>query len=128
MADQPAKVNAVAQFFGTVIKAAILGGEAAAEAAIGASLPFLELPFLAPVTNWLVRQIGDAVRLQVTDLVTMAVIDVQTNLEESSALAAAQALQKAQESGDPDAIANASKEAILAYQRLVNGDGSYTPR
>lgn len=127
MADQLPAVDPVAEFFGTVISAAVAGGEAAAEAAIGAAIPFLEAPGMNLLTNWLVGKIGAAIQVNIANLVTSIVIDVQTSGEASAVFQAAQALQAAQASGNQAAIAAAIQGAINAYAGLAHSDGTYTP-
>jgi len=108
------------------VQAAITGGEAVAGAYLKAAVPWLYLPVVSIITNWIVSYIASAVYTQTTNLVAMAVIDIQTKLETSAVGSAVTQLKAAQASGDANALANATNAYNQAAANLVMWDGSGT--
>lgn len=127
MADQVPVTNKAAEIVGGFVKALMSGGESAAETYIKAELPFLALPVFSQITDWIVGSIGSEIQTVIINGTTKMVINIQTGSEQSAVVAAATALQMAQQSGDQVAIAKALTVAKKAYLDLGNWDGTYSP-
>ena len=126
MATAPPTTNVAAQIVGGFIQALMSGGEAAAEAYLTAQVPVLANPILQDILDWLVSDIGGALQTVLINNATGIVINIQTSSEQAGIVAAATALQIAQASGDPSAIATALNNAKSAYQSLLNWNGTYS--
>jgi hypothetical protein len=127
MGATPVTDDVLADFFDGLVNAAIQGGEDAAKTYIAAQAPFLELPVISVFTNEIISLLGSAIYSQSSNLVAIAVLDVQTNLEKSAVGNAITYLQSAQASGDKDAIASANSNFNAAVLSLMHSDGSANP-
>lgn len=120
-------VNVPASIVGGFIKALMSEGEIAASAYLKVQVPFLALPFFSQVTDYLINLLGDDIQKYVINDATKIVIKVQTSVEQSAIVAAATALQMAQQSGDQDAITIQLANTKKAYSDLGMWDGTYSP-
>lgn len=123
MGAVPETTNTIATIIDGFVKAAITGGEDAAEAYIGVQAPFLELPVINIFTNWAISLFGNAIYSNAANLVAIAVIDVQTNLEKSAFKSAVDALTKAKQGGDANAVKSANDQFNKAASALIFWDG-----
>lgn len=126
--DAPTTENPVATVVNSILKELIENvGETAAEAAIIADVPWLGVPVVKQVFEYLLGFVGSYIYKQAAWGATKIIIDVQTKMEASAAYSAFQNLQMAIASGDPGAITKASQDLDKAYAALIHFDGSAPP-
>lgn len=123
----PPIVNPTAAVVGGFIEALMGGGEAAAMTYLVAQFPVIATPILYSIVSWVVNYIAQDIENYLINNATGIVIAIQTSNEQSNVVAAATALQMAQESGDQNAINTALANAKAAYGALINWDGTYSP-
>ena len=121
----PVETDIVAQIVGDFIEALMTGGEDVAEAYLTAQFPFLANPIMQSILDWLVKDFGQAIQTVVINGTTSMVISIQSDSERAQILAAATALQIAQNSGDQDAIKKALEGAKEAYGSVIHWDGIF---
>ena len=80
------------------------------------AIAWLEGPLVDVFTNAFIQALGASLQNQTRDLVSVVILDVQTNLEESEAVKANEALLEAQESGDVNAIKKANSDFDTALE------------
>jgi len=122
--SSPSSINVMATLLNGVAKAAVTGGDAAVEAYLTAQFPVLASPILSTLLDGLVSWLGSFLSVDLQNLVTILVIDVQTNGEKSAVYQAALAVVAANKTGDPVAIQTATTNLISAWQGLIQWDGS----
>lgn len=127
-ADVPTTENKVASIVNQILAGLIEGtGEAAVEAALVAQNPWLALPFVKQIFEFVLNKVGAILYKEVALAATKIIIDAQINVEEGSVNTAFQDLQMAVAGGDTDAIAKASSDLSAAYAALIHYDGSASP-
>lgn len=99
-------------------------GESVIEAEALAAAPWLALPFVKQIFEFILDKIAALIYEQAADAATKLIIDLQINAEESSASVTFANLQMALASGDATAIKKASEDLDDAYGRLIHYDGS----
>ncbi len=128
MGTLPVTDNKLVDFFDSLVKAGILGGEDAMKAYILTTpAAWLEGPVISVFTNEVLSLLGNAIYTQAADLVAKVVIDIQINLEKSRASIAVTQLQAAKDKGNADEIAKANAEFDAAMGSLLHYDGSAHP-
>lgn len=126
--SEPSTVNKTASIVNQILSGLINGaGADALEAAVIVEVPWLGLPFVKQIFHFIVGKISAAIYRQAALAATAIIIDVQINQEEGSANSAFQNLLAADASGDPLAIAQASKDLSAKYGALIHFDGSASP-
>jgi len=127
MAD-PTTTNQVASVINQILKALIEDtGEGVAETALIAQYPWLGLPFIKQIFEFILSKVSAFFYQAAANLATTIVVDVQTNLEASNANQAFQNLTMAVASGDQAAIQKASDDLSMAYGSLIHYDGAAPP-
>lgn len=124
MAD-PATSNKAASVVNDILKTIIEGaGKPGIEAALIADFPWLGLPIVKQIFEFVLSKVADLVYKDAANLATKIIIDAQVNLEKSTVIGAFQNLQMAIASGDESAIKMASNDLDKAYGSLIHSDGS----
>ena len=108
------------------LKAAMTSGEVAAEAVLIADQPWLGLPIVKQLLEWLLDQMTGVLYGQAADAATKIIIDLQVGEETSAVNSAFSAAQAAIASGDANAITTAQANLSSAFGGLINSDGSAT--
>lgn len=96
----------------------------AACAYIKAQVPFLGLPIIGTITNFVVNQVAGILYKYLEQFLAFSIIDFRTKEEAQAYLTSVQALQKAQQSGDQNAIDESIKEFRANLQRLIQFGGT----
>lgn len=96
-----------------------------AEAAAKAYVPFLNLPVVSQVFDFLCARFGDLMYSNLAVGTTFLVLDFQTNEEKKAFSDAMTELAASRQTGDPDEHARALQKAKDAFDRLVHSDGSH---
>lgn len=91
--------------------------------AIAVAFPFLNLPIISTIYQWLMGLIAGAAYKPLENLVALGVISVQVDGQKSGYDAAKVALQKAQASGDKNAEEQAKADFKNKFRKLVHLDG-----
>lgn len=126
--SDPATINQLATTINGVLKDLITGGGASVvEASLITQYPFLGLPIIRQLFEWVVGLVAGDIYEQAAMAATKIVIDVQVDLEVSKTSDAFKSLQMAIASGDPGAIQKASSDLNDAYSSLIHSDGSASP-
>lgn len=124
----PSTTNQLASVVNQVLKSLIEGaGESAVETTLIAQYPWLGLPFVKQVFEFVLGKVSGLIYQNAAEAATKIIIDVQVNVETGAANAAFQNLQLAVASGDTIAIAKASNALDSAYAALIHFDGSAPP-
>ncbi len=128
MGNDPATLNEAASAVNQVLKTIIEGaGTTALEDALITESPWLGLPVIKQVFEFILDKVSNMIYQDAADAATKLIIDVQVNLEKSQVLGAFQNLQMAIASGDKNAIDQMSKDLDQVYARLIHSDGSASP-
>jgi hypothetical protein len=101
------------------------GGESAAKTYLEAQFPWLANPFGDEVLSVVLGWVVGPMQTYLINSATGVVIGIQTSSEQSAIVAAATALQIAQQSGDMNAVNQALANAKAAYASLLQFDGVY---
>lgn len=121
----PTTNNQTASIVNQILKNLIEGaGQDAVEAELISLQPWLALPFIKQIFEFILGLVSGAIYKQAAYAATQIVIDTQVSLEESKTYGAFQTLQMAIASGDKAAIDKASQDLDAAYGALINYDGS----
>lgn len=126
MAD-PTTVNQAATIVNQVIYGAIRVEDDALEAATIAEVPWLGLPIVKQIFEFVLHNLSDRIYREAAMAATKLVVDYQVNREESSVVNDFDNLQMAIASGDEVAIHKASTNLDNSYGSLIHSDGSATP-
>lgn len=116
-------LNPISQAIDKVINLLMDQGVDAAKAWITINAPLFEAPIVDIFTNEVLEALENSLENVSAKLVAAVTNDIETNLENSIAKSATQALNKAQQSGDANAIAQATKNAAAAASALGHFDG-----
>lgn len=128
MGTEPATTNQVASIVNQILAGLIEGtGTTAVETAVIAANPWLGLPFIKQLFDFIVEHVAAAIYKEVALAATKIIIDVQIDVETGTVNNAFQTLQMAVASGDNTAIAKASSDLSDAYGKLIHYDGSASP-
>lgn len=123
--SDPTTTNKTASVVNQILKGIIEGtGVPMIEAAVIADQPWLGLPFIKQIFEFILNQVASKFYVAAANAATMIVIDCQVNLEKSAVYNAFQSLQMAVASGDQAAITKASNDLDSAYGALIHSDGS----
>lgn len=127
--SDPTTDNKAADVVSDALQKLIEGvGVDAAEAGIIAEFPWLGVPVVKQILEWFLNKISSYFYVAAANAATSIVIDVQTNMESSTAIVAFQTLQMAIAGGDPNAIQKASQDLSSAYASLIHSDGWSPPK
>ena len=124
--DQPTTTNQTANNLNTAILKVSGTLCTMVETAIIADVPFLGAPVVKQLWETLFNFIASYFIKYSENGVTFAVIDVQTDQEQSNMSDALKNLLAAEKSGDQNAIQNAIAAYAVAQSALVHDDGSAT--
>lgn len=102
-------------------------GQDAIEASLITSYPWMGLPFIKQLMEFILSQVSAEIYQGIALSLTKIIIDIQVNLEESKATSSFQNLQMALASGDQNAIKIASADLSIAYGNIIHSDGSASP-
>lgn len=127
MGDVPATENRSAGIVNSIERGAINIGMKAAKIAATAAAPFLGWPVISQLVDYVLNKIGDYFYVWIAEHSTFLIIDMQTEAEKKAYLQSVVDLQKAQTSGDQNAIDQAHKKLKEDLARLVRWDGSAHP-
>lgn len=128
MADSPSTTNQAATIANGVLHALVFDVAVnAAEAAILAEAPIMANPVLHFIEDETIKYIAGKIFEALAKGATFAIIDAQTSSEAAAANAAATQLKTAYQSGDQNAIDQATQSFKDAFGSLVHLDGSATP-
>lgn len=123
--SEPFPVNPTVKTVDDVVHAILYDvAVTAACAYIKAQVPFLGLPIISSLTNFVVTQVANIIYKYLDQFVSFSIIDFQTDKEAQDYLLAVNALQKAQESGDQGAIDQSIKGFRENLGRLIHFDGA----
>ena len=111
----------------SAVSAAFSAGDLAAEAAIISAVPWLGLPGLKQLLQWLLSYITQYFYAQVSFAVTKIIIDLQVSSEVSKTQVAIDNLNQAIDQGNTAAQDQATKDLSDALISLVHYDGSHSP-
>lgn len=126
--SDPTTVNKTASVVNEILKDIIEGsGVKAIEASVIADVPWLGLPFIKQIFEFILNKVATLIYQAAAEAATKIIIDVQVNMEESSVLSSFQNLQMAIASGDQNAIKIASDDLDKAYGSLIHSDGAAPP-
>lgn len=126
--SDPTTTNEAARVVNEALNKLIEGaGVDAAEAALIADFPWLGIPVVKQILEWALNKIASYFYVAAANAATSIVIDVQTNVEASTALVAYQNLQMAIASGDQNAVKKASDDLSTAYGNLIHSGGWSSP-
>ncbi len=126
--SDPTLDNKAAGIVNQILKELIDGaGETMVETALLAQFPFLGLPFVKQIFEWVLNKVSTAVYTNAAEAATKIIIDIQVNGEESTVLNSFQNLQMAIASGDANAIEIASSDLSKSYASIIHYDGSASP-
>ena len=125
MGATPTTSNAVVGFFDGLAKAILAGGQDAAKAFILTTpAAWLYAPVMSLITEYFIGLLAQAIYTQASNIIAMAVISVQTDLEKSKVGSAVTNLQAAHATGDTNAINEANTQFDQAVASLIHSDGS----
>lgn len=108
----------------SAISDALTLGEGVVEAAIIADLPILGYPGFKQLLELILGWVEGYFLTQASDAATKIVIDIQVNAEESTVTQAFKGAQQAIQSGDANAITQASQNLDSAFGSIIHSDGS----
>ena len=124
MAEIPAPQNHAANLINKILEVAIMDvGVRLAKAAAVAELPFLGWPGISQVFDYLLQKIGRYFYLGGAQFATFNIIDAQIRGELGAVNEVIPELQRAIESGDPEAIKKAEEEFKKRYADLIRSNG-----
>lgn len=123
----PVPVNSTATTVNKAIDGVFTVGVGLAETAIKAEVPFLALPIISTIFDWLLKMIANKIYQYFALFVTFEIIDVQVSGQVSDSQKALAALKAAQAKGDPVEIAKALKDFNDATDHLTHWDGGANP-
>lgn len=124
--SDPTTTNTLATVVNSALEAALTGGESAAEAALILDQPWLGLPIVKQLLEWLLDKIEAPIYANAAAVATKLIIDLQVNSETSAANTAFQNAQSAIATGDPGEISKAQTDLDNAFASLGHYDGSAT--
>lgn len=125
MGDLPTTTNQTVKTIDEIIHAAVCTVACdAAEAALFAAAPWLNLPVVKQIFDLLFSWLFKYVSAALEKLAAFQIIDIQTHHENASYQSAVDGLQKAIASGDQKAIDAADQEFQDTLGRLIHFDGS----
>jgi hypothetical protein len=128
MAVDPTTINPWIVFIDGLIAALMTGGEDVAKAYILTTpAAWAEGPVLSIFTNQLLSALGGVINKYSGQLVALAVIDVQTHLEQSQIGNAVIQVRNAQANGNASDQAEANTAFDNALANLAGWDGSGPP-
>lgn len=127
MADMPGPVNTVGTIINKVLRTAIDYGVKAVKAALVVQAPWLGLPVVSQITDYLLGIVGNYFYTFFAQHATLLVIEFDTAAEKTAYLSSLDVLQKAQLGGDANAIAQAKKDAEAKLASLIHFDGWVHP-
>ncbi len=110
-----------------VIYGGIRVADDALETALIADQPWLGLPIIKQIFEFILHNLSDKIYRQAAMAATKLIVDYQVNREEASVVNTFDNLQMAIASGDQDAINKASKDLDDAYGSLIHSDGAAPP-
>lgn len=116
--------NTLADMVNSAISDALTLGEGVVEAAIIADLPILGYPGFKQLLELILGWVEGYFLTQASDAATKIVIDIQVNAEESTVTQAFKGAQQAIQSGDANAITQASQNLDSAFGSIIHSDGS----
>ena len=124
MGETPTTKNNWAASLNGVAHTIFTLGLTAGKETIKTYLPWLRLPVISWLFDLVVNHFGDAIDQEIQMHLTFLVIDIQTANELKAYQAATEALKKANETKDQDAINKAKEEFKKKLADLVHFDGS----
>lgn len=123
----PVPVNPTATTVNKAIDGVFTVGVGLAETAIKAEVPFLALPIISTIFDWLLSLIANKIYQYFSLFVTFEIIDIQVSGQVSDSKKALAALKAAQAKGDRIEIDKALKEFRAATDHLTHWDGGASP-
>lgn len=126
--SDPTLENKAASIVNQILKELIEGaGESVVEATLIAQFPWLGLPFVKQIFEFILDKASGLIYQNAAMAATKIVIDIQVNQEESAVKASFDNLQMALASGDAHAIEIASADLSKSYAAIIHFDGSASP-
>ncbi len=126
--SDPTLDNKAAGIVNQILKELIEGaGETVVEALLIAQFPWLGLPFIKQIFEFILDKASALIYTNAAIAATKIIIDIQVNQEESAVAIAFQNLQMALASGDENAIKFASADLSKSYAAIIHFDGSASP-
>lgn len=127
MANGPTTTNASATLINKIIAALANTGVQAVEALIIVDVPFLGLPGIKQIWEYLFGWVASYFIKAAQNGATFLVIDLQVGSEEASLSVALKNLIVAEKTGDPNAIKIAIQAYADAQSALIHDNGSAPP-
>ena len=125
MGEKPTTVNTAAETVDSIIHAVIYDvGANVAIAALKAEVPFLNLPVISQLTDFIVKYIVGYLDRGLQTVATLQVIQIQVGAEKHEYLNSEFVLRQALLSGDQAQIDAAKEKFKAAFRSLVHSDGS----
>ena len=124
MGEIPKTKNTWAASLNGVVHVLFTLGLTAGSEAIKTYVPFLRLPGVSWLFDFMVKRFGNAIDTELQLNVTFVVLDIQTARERKAFEEARDTLKKVKDEGDQDAINKAREEFKKKLANLVHWDGS----
>lgn len=124
MGDTPQTKNSWAVALNNIVHVLFTVGLKAGSEAIKTSAPFLRLPIISWLFDFIVNRFGDMIDQEIQMNLTFMIIDLQTANEVKAYQESLDALKKANAAKDQDAINKAKEEYKKKLADLIHFDGS----